>query len=123
MFLTVTGDGNSLQCSAANRIYAALLITRLEQAGTAGNTEGSSQHGLGFGAPTIDLDRLRAWKDSVVTSLTTGLGQLAARRNVQRLRGRGAFLEPDLIEVNMLDADWVRLRFRHCIVATGSRWS
>jgi len=40
---------------------------------------------------------------------------------VTRIRGRGAFLEPNLIEVSTLEAEWVRLRFRRCIIATGSR--
>ena len=36
-------------------------------------TAGDGAHGITFAAPTIDLDKLRGWKDGVVKQLTGGL--------------------------------------------------
>lgn len=44
-------------------------------------------NGVHFGPPTIDLDRLRAWKDKVVGQLTGGLTHLAKQRKVEVLEG------------------------------------
>ena len=52
-------------------------------------TKEMSHAGLAFASPTIDLDALRAWKDSVVTRLTGGLTGLAKQRKVQTLVGTG----------------------------------
>lgn len=93
----------------------------LHQAAMLEETRDAEARGIVFAPPTIDLDRLRAWKNGVVATLTGGLGQLARSRGVHRLRGRGAFLERDLLEVSGEDTDRLQLRFRHCIIATGSR--
>ena len=39
-----------------------------------------SAHGIGFGAPQIDLPKLRAFKDGVVKKLTGGLAGMAKAR-------------------------------------------
>jgi dihydrolipoamide dehydrogenase len=93
----------------------------LHQAALIDEARVAAERGIAFGAPAIDLVRLRAWKDQVVKTLTGGLGQLAKSRGVKRIRGRGAFLDRDLLEVNTEDAAWLRVRFQHCIIATGSR--
>jgi dihydrolipoamide dehydrogenase len=54
-------------------------------------TREMSAHGLSFAAPTIDLDRLREWKDGVVARLTGGLAGLAKQRKVTTIVGRGEF--------------------------------
>ena len=48
-------------------------------------------HGVSFGAPQIDLDKLRGWKTSVVRRLTNGLTGLAKQRKVEVVRGVGKF--------------------------------
>ena len=53
--------------------------------------------GVDFGAPALDLDRLRAWKDGVVGRLTGGLGQLSTRRGVPFLRGGAALGGPPTV--------------------------
>ena len=93
----------------------------LHQAALIEEAAAAAERGIGFGKPAIDLARLRAWKDGVVQTLTSGLGRLAKSRGVRRIRGRGVFHDRDLLEVNTEDADWTRVRFRHCIIATGSR--
>src|SRR5215211_4827154 len=48
--------------------------------------------GVSFGAPRIDLERLRAFKTRVVEQLTGGLGQLSKQRKIRYLRGTAAFV-------------------------------
>lgn len=93
----------------------------LHQAALLEEAKQAAEHGIVFGEPKVDLDRLREWKDDVVAKLTGGLGQLAKSRAVKRIRGRGAFLERNLIEVSDNEGARSRLRFENCIVATGSR--
>jgi dihydrolipoamide dehydrogenase len=93
----------------------------LHQAALLDEAREATARGITFGEPEIDLARLRAWKDGVVRTLTSGLGQLAKSRGIRRLRGRGAFLDRDLVEVSTEDGPGVRLAFRQCVIATGSR--
>lgn len=76
--------------------------------------------GIDAGSPRIDLDRLRAWKESVVRRLTGGLGQLRRARRIEAVRGRARFVGPNDIEVDG-DGDARRFGFAKAIVATGSR--
>jgi len=72
-----------------------------------------------FGAPQIDLARLREWTAKVVGKLTVGLAGLARQRKVTVLRGVGKFLSPHVIEVTH-EGKSQRLRFSQCIIAAGS---
>lgn len=78
-----------------------------------------AEHGITFGPPQIDLDKLRGWKSSVVGKLTGGLQMLAKQRKVEVLRGTARFTEPGLVEIEG-DAGMQRLSFDHCIIAAGS---
>src|SRR5262249_53717341 len=60
---------------------------------------GLAAHGIIYGKPEIDLDKLRGWKDEVVGRLTGGLAGMARMRNVQVVRGVGRFLDPHHLEV------------------------
>lgn len=51
----------------------------------------SAHRGITFGAPTVDLARLRAWKDAILERLAGGVAFLAQKRGVQVIRGRGYF--------------------------------
>ena len=62
-------------------------------------TKEMTHAGLAFPAPTIDLDALRGWKDSVVTRLTGGLTGLAKQRKVQTLVGTGTFTGDHMLSV------------------------
>jgi len=77
-------------------------------------------HGISFGAPAIDLDRLRGWKDKVVSRLTGGLAALAKQRKVGVLRGTGRFVSPHRLEVALPDGSKKIVGFEQCIVAAGS---
>ena len=52
-------------------------------------------HGIAFGEPEIDLDKLRNWKTSVVKKLTGGLKLLAKQRKVEVVRGNGEVRGPE----------------------------
>jgi dihydrolipoamide dehydrogenase len=77
-------------------------------------------HGVEFGAPRLDFDRLRAFKDSVVRRLTGGLAQMAKQRGVQRLTGSGRFSSPQQALVATSEGE-TRVAFEHAIIAVGSR--
>ena len=83
------------------------------------DAEAMSEHGIAFGAPALDLDRLREWKGSVVKKLTGGLSILAKQRKVTVVQGTGRFVSPNVIEV-MGNSGSERIRFDQCIIAVGS---
>ncbi|MDO8812326.1 MAG: dihydrolipoyl dehydrogenase [Gallionella sp.] len=78
-----------------------------------------SQHGVIFGKPEIDIDQIRAWKDSVVTKLTSGLKQLAKQRKVQVVQGEAKFATPNSLVVTTAEGSKT-ISFDHAIIAAGS---
>ncbi len=78
-------------------------------------------HGIDFGAPAIDRDKLGRWKDGVVGRLTGGLAQLADRRKVDVVRGHGRFTGPHEVAIEDGDGGARTLSFGQAIVAVGSR--
>jgi dihydrolipoamide dehydrogenase len=78
-----------------------------------------SAHGIEFGAPKIDADKLRGWKSGVVKKLTGGLEALAKQRKVTVMRGSGRFVAPRVLEVTG-DGGATRISFDYCIIAAGS---
>ncbi len=83
-------------------------------------TREMADHGLSFGEPAIDLDRLRAWKDGVVTRLTGGLAGLAKQRKVTVVTGTGRFTTPNELEVTGPDGSRTTVGFSQAIIAAGS---
>ena len=77
--------------------------------------------GVEFAAPKLDIEKMRAWKTSVVDKLTGGTGQLAKQRKVQYLRGRASLLDAGTLSVAKHDGGEERLSFDQAILATGSR--
>jgi dihydrolipoamide dehydrogenase len=82
-------------------------------------THEMATRGIEFGAPRIDFDKLRNWKSSVVRKLVGGLSTLAKQRKVSVLRGVGKLISAHVLEVTQGDRS-ERIRFEHCIIATGS---
>jgi dihydrolipoamide dehydrogenase len=83
--------------------------------------------GVSFGQPKIDLDRLRAHKQSVVGKLTTGLAGMARARKVSVVRGEARFIDAHHVEVMLTegggrDQTGVRkvIQFDQAIIAAGS---
>jgi dihydrolipoamide dehydrogenase len=77
--------------------------------------------GVEFGEPKIDLARLRAFKQNVVTKLTGGLGLLSKQRKVEYIQGRAAFENSNTLRVARANRSTDSLRFERIILATGSR--
>ncbi len=78
------------------------------------------ENGISFAAPTVDLDRLRAWKDSVVKRLTGGLGAMAKQRKVTIVTGVGKFASTNAVEVIAEDGSKKLVSFDKAIIAAGS---
>jgi len=78
--------------------------------------EAMAEHGVTYGKPVIDGDKLRDWKDEVVGKLTGGLLTMAKQRKVRVVHGLAKFDSPNRLR---LDNDEV-IEFEHCIIAAGS---
>jgi len=79
-----------------------------------------AEHGVAFGEPEIDLDRLRGFKQDTVDKLTGGLAGMAKKRKVEVITGRGAFSSGHEITVEH-DGESRTVSFAQCIIAAGSR--
>ena len=79
-----------------------------------------SAHGIEFGTPKMDLDKVRSWKEKVVSQLTGGLGGMSKMRKVTVVNGYGKFTSPNSMEVEGDDGKTV-VNFDNAIVAAGSR--
>jgi dihydrolipoamide dehydrogenase len=75
--------------------------------------------GVRFSEPTIDVDKLRAFKQGVVDKLTSGVGQVGRLRKVKYLQGRGTLTGPRSMTIAGAGGS-TELAFEHCILATGS---
>jgi len=77
--------------------------------------------GIDFAAPTIDLARLRSWKENVVKKLTGGLGVLSKQRKVEYIQARAAFENSTTLRITRANAADESRSFDRIIIATGSR--
>ena len=77
--------------------------------------------GVKFAEPEIDLDRLREWKNEVITKMTGGLGQLVKARKLKHIQGRARFVDAHTLHIDKADGDQDQLQFENAILATGSR--
>ncbi len=92
-------------------LHAAKLITEAKESGI---------RGIHFGAPTIDLDAMRAWKESIVAKLAKGVADLAARRKVNVIHGKAYF--QDAVTLRIETAEGQRyLSYEKAIIAVGSK--
>lgn len=76
-------------------------------------------HGVSFGEPEIDLDKVRGWKDSVVGQLTKGLAGMSKMRKVKHVKGYGKFTGSNTLEVEGKDGK-TTITFDNAIIAAGS---
>jgi dihydrolipoamide dehydrogenase len=76
--------------------------------------------GIGFGEPTIDLGKLREFKDNVVKRLTSGTGQLVKHRKVQYLQGWAEIVDAHNLTVKLTKGGEETVQFEHALLATGS---
>ncbi len=80
----------------------------------------SSARGITFGKPSINLDEMRAWKETIVQKLADGLAGLAKNRKVEVIRGRGYFEDSTTLRVETSDGQKF-VHFNKAIVAVGSK--
>lgn len=80
-----------------------------------------SAHGIQYGKPKVDIEKLAAWKDSVVTRLTGGLKALAKQRKVEIVTGYGRFTGANTLSVEDSKGGQTAIQFEHCIIAAGSQ--
>ena len=94
-------------------LHTAKVITEAEE---------TAHHGVSFGAPNIDLEALKNWKNNdVVAKLTGGLAQIAKQREVTVVVGNGQFTSPKQIAVTGADGVITTISFENAIIAAGSQ--
>ena len=81
-----------------------------------------AHHGIAFGEPAVDLERLRAFKSRVVGKLTGGLAAMAKARKVTVLQGTGTFADAHRLSVET-GGGVKTVRFASAIIAAGSQAS
>ena len=79
-----------------------------------------ADHGISFGKPKIDLDKLRAFKDGVIGKLTGGLAGMAKARKVTVVTGVGSFVSANHVAVQT-EAGVKTIEFAQTIIAAGSQ--
>ena len=91
-------------------------------------TKAFAEHGITFGEPKVDLEKLLGWKNKVVGKLTGGLSGMAKSRMVDVVRGYGAFLDPHHVEVEVTEGSGQDktgtkkiVKFQKAIIAAGSQ--
>ena len=83
-------------------------------------TAESASTGVSFGAPVIDLDKVRDHKNRVVKTLTMGLASMAKQRGVTVVQGLGTFASDKSLNVEGPEGAST-ITFDHCIIAVGSQ--
>ena len=113
---------------AAQRLGGACLFegcipskALLHVAAVLSEAERAKEFGVDFGEPRISLDPLRKWKqERVVGKLARGLASTAKAKGVEVIGGRGVFEDSSTLRIE-LGETLRKVRFKHAIVATGSR--
>lgn len=83
-------------------------------------TAAMASHGVTFGKPQIDIDKLRAYKEKVISTMTGGLAGMAKARKVNVVQGLGQFVGAHHIEVTAADGSKKTVKFKQAIIAAGS---
>ncbi|MEY3950268.1 MAG: dihydrolipoyl dehydrogenase [Pseudomonadota bacterium] len=85
-------------------------------------------HGITYAEPKVEIDKLRAHKESVIGKLTGGLAGMAKARKVKTVRGVGKFLDAHHVEVDLTEGVGKSatgkkevIRFQKAIIAAGSQ--
>lgn len=78
--------------------------------------------GMGIVAENVKVDfaKVQEWKQGIVAKLTGGVESLLKGNKVEVISGEAIFLGPNEVRVNR-EYESERLKFEHCIVATGSK--
>jgi dihydrolipoamide dehydrogenase len=92
-------------------LHAAKLIAEAKE---------SEHRGISFQPPKIDLEKLRAWKNSILDKLGGGITGLAQKRGVEVMRGRGYFEDSKTLRVETKEGQKF-LTYDQAIIAVGSK--
>ena len=92
-------------------LHVAKLIHEAEEA---------KNWGIEFGAPKIDINKLRDFKNRVVEKLTSGLGQISKQRKINFIQGRASFINSSKLKIEKVDGQTIEHTFEKAIIATGS---
>lgn len=111
-YSTLGGVCLNVGCIPSKALLHTAQLTREAQA--------LNDHGIVFGEPKIDLDKLRSFKAGVVTKLTSGLAGMAKMRAVQVIQGEGTFVDPYHLKVKTAEGEKV-IKFKQAIIAAGSQ--
>ena len=86
------------------------------------NARHASKIGLKFAEPQIDLPALRTWKQGVLDKLSQGIAGMCKSAGVEVLAGKASFIDSrNACAANCPGESAMRVKFKHCILATGSR--
>src|SRR5438309_4000017 len=92
-------------------LHAAHTITAAREA---------EHQGITFATPSIDVTRLRTWKEGIIAKLSGGIAQLAKMRGVQVIAGRGYFEDSKTLRVETEQGQQF-ITYEQAIVAVGSK--
>jgi Pyruvate/2-oxoglutarate dehydrogenase complex, dihydrolipoamide dehydrogenase (E3) component, and related enzymes len=93
-------------------LHAAKIIVEAEE---------MDAHGISFGKPSIDLEKLREWKNGIIRQLTGGLKDMAKQRNVTIVNGYGEFIDSNHLRVTDKNEKIIIINFSNAVIASGSR--
>ncbi|ANZ22434.1 dihydrolipoamide dehydrogenase [Buchnera aphidicola (Diuraphis noxia)] len=75
--------------------------------------------GVSFNPPLINIEKIRSWKETIVSKLTTGLSNMQKKRKIQVVQGSAIFnTDKSLVVINKEKK--ITIFFEHAIIATGS---
>jgi len=92
-------------------LHAAHLLSEVRESGI---------RGIHFDKPRLDLNTMRAWKNSILDKLSGGVAATAQRRGVTVMYGRGYFEDSSTLRVETADGQQF-LTYEKAIIAVGSR--
>ncbi len=93
----------------------------LHAAAVIAETKLSSTFGVYFDKPKLNIDELRAWKTGITDKLSQGILAKCKSAGVEIIHGRAAFEDSRYVRVEVFNSSPVRIKFKHAILATGSR--
>ena len=83
------------------------------------NARESAHRGITFAEPSVDVAKLRTWKESILDKLGGGVASLAKMRNVQVIQGRGYFEGSQKLRVETEQGQQF-IEYEQAILAVGS---
>ena len=84
------------------------------------NANKSKNFGVTFNKPTINIEKIYKWKNSIIKNLNKGISSLAEQRKIEIINGLASFLSANKLSVIDKQNKQITIKFNYCIVATGS---